>query len=189
MRTIQIAFVAFLLTSCATTPPISDKPLSVIDLSTAVENAWAKWSAQRTESNIASTKLKSVSLTTQIKESSSTESGVSVLVLSAKAKREVVTSRSITLKLAAPNRLTAWSTPVLDSELLLAFRQADAITSEMLRSGGRLVLDDVGVSIGFDVIESASGGFTLELGSIKLGPSASSSVSGTHKIDLVFNHK
>lgn len=189
MRSALIASAALCLAGCATAPKLSEKNLSIADLSIAVEKAWGEWMSAPKDPNDPRTHLKGVTLTTQLKEASSFESNFSVLVLSAKSKREVVSSRSVTVKLSPPSRLRTTSTRILDEELRLAFREADAVTKDLLRPDSKLALGDVGVSIGFDLIETAGGGFTLELGSIKVGPSASSSVTGTHKVDLVFGQK
>ncbi len=188
--TIALLLVAT-LGGCATMgqPKVVDMPLDVAALAGTVEAAWKDEAAGIDESGL---RLKSVSIIVLVKKSKAVEGGIEVLVLSAKAKTEVTTSQSLVVKIAPPGRnLLLSRAPDLGTELRQAFKNASAVSKQLIVPGGdpALRLNEVSTSIGFDVVSSGSTGLKVELGPIKFGPGVSSSVSGTHRIDMTFEAK
>jgi hypothetical protein len=192
MRSLIVALSLVIAMGGCTTmgqPKVVDMPLDVAELAGTVEKAWQEEAGEIDKSGL---RLKSVSITVLVKKSKAVEGGVEVLVLSAKSKTEVTTSQSLVVKIAPPGRnLLLSRAPDLGSELRQAFKNASAVSKRLIVSGGdpALRLNEVSTSIGFDVVSSGSAGLKVELGPIKFGPGVSSSVSGTHRIDMTFETK
>lgn len=184
------AFVMLCASGCVfhLPPKIADTSVTVLNLASTVERTW-----QRKEQAIqgAGLKLDTAKLTAQIKDGTTTEASVELLVFTAKAKTEATTSQSISVVLAPPGPtvLSPQEDP-LAVELDAAFERAILVSKQLIgQEGASLGLNKVVVSIGFDLVASGGGSAKLELGAIKVGPGVSTSVSGSHKVDLEFSRR
>lgn len=186
---LALAFVMLCASGCVfhSKPKIAqDTGVTVVNLASMVERTWQQ---QEEKIQSAGLELQTATLNAQIKEGTTKDGSVELLVFTAKAKTEATTSQSISVVLSPPEMvvMSPREGDPLAQELDAAFARAITVSQQLIgKNGTGLGLDKVVVSIGFDLVDSVGGSAKLELGGIKVGPGVSASVSGSHKVELVF---
>jgi hypothetical protein len=145
--------------------------------------------------------LKSVKLSLQTKNAVTVDGSLTLLVVSAGATQSVTGSESLSISLIEPSKAISAQNAVppkvdVQEQLKSAIEHVASAAAEVLAPDkaaaphagqpAPLALDAIVATVGFDVTTTEKGGFQVQLGAIKVGPTVTGSVSGSQAIELTF---
>lgn len=178
----------FLLAACnGMTPSVPEKPIGVGELLQVVNLSYKQASDLIAKDGNKLPSLDSATLTLQTKTVISGGVTLDLAVVSVSGKQENASTQTLTVKLVKPAGPFALVQREQD-DLVKAIRAAAVAAKEAIAAQGPdLEFDSVTVSVGFDVTRSGGAGLKLEIPAVvKIGPSVSLGITGSHKVDLVF---
>lgn len=177
-----------LLTGCATMPRESKVPASASDLLAAANNVWGSRCQEIENLGFAITRAQ---IGLQAKQVDQATGSLGILVLKTSASRSVSTGQTLSIGLVPRDRMAMGGGTELEQSLNRAFDAAVRIARVAREQAGSdlLQLRTVRAAVGFDLVETRSGGLAVALGNLSVGGTAGRTTSGAHSLEFEFTKR